>query len=71
MINTKRLRDRQAAMFRKHHRVRPYSHARRDQAEEHKLRLRKMFSLGLSDEFISGVLGVGVQVVRFLRDVQL
>jgi hypothetical protein len=68
MMSRKRLRARQQAMKRRHHCVpRPYDHARVERREESRQRLRRLFEMNASDEFIANAFSISLQGVRLLR----
>jgi hypothetical protein len=64
---TKRKRE-HAAKMRARRGVRPWDHVQKDDAEQFGLRMRKMFSMNLSDEFIANALSLNVPLVQILRN---
>ena len=61
------LREKQAAMRRKHLKKRPWDDRKEDSCHASQLRLRKLFAAGWSDLRIAELLGVNRQVIWFLR----
>jgi hypothetical protein len=66
---TKRQRD-HAAKMRARRGKRPYDEVHEQRAQEHVLRLRKLFQMGMSDEFIANALNENVYLIQILRTAQ-
>jgi hypothetical protein len=64
---TKRKRE-HAAKMRARRGVRPWDHVQKDDADQFGVRMKKMFSMGLSDEFIANALSLNVPLVQVLRN---
>jgi hypothetical protein len=63
---TRRQRD-HAAKMRARRGKRPWDEVHEQQAQMYILRLRKLFQMGMSDEFIANALDLGVELVQILR----
>ena len=47
--------------------IRPWDHVQKDDADQFGVRMKKMFSMGLSDTFIANALDLNVPLVQILR----
>ncbi len=66
MMNSKKLRARQKAMLAKRGK-RPWDERHREDAARYIFRLRRLFQMGMTDEFIANALGLDVVFVSLLR----
>ena len=66
LLTSTQLRKRQAAMLAKRG-VRPWDHVHDERGELCVLRLRKMFAMGMSDDFIGNALDLDAGTVSLLR----
>ena len=67
MLNSTKLRERQAAMRARPRKARPWEHVQEIDADQYIARLHIMFDAGRSDEFIAQALSLDVQLVSLLR----
>jgi hypothetical protein len=59
-----------AAKMRARRGKRPYDEVHEDNARRHILRMRKLFQMGMSDEFIANALDENVYLISILRTAQ-
>ena len=63
-MTSRKLRQLQADMRRRHQKVRPWDHAKETEAFNSVLRLRTLFKRGLSDKAIAKIVGFDVSILR-------
>lgn len=67
MMSQRRLRERQKKMWSRRGK-RPWDEVHRDRDDRFILRLRTLFAMGMTDEFIANALDLNVYLVQILRN---